>query len=338
MISARAGEEGILSCWLRGLEKLTPVPPAYRQWDISDEGATALMRCAPMVLDRLVAAGLPARDLGGKRRFCRYDIFNLALYSGSGSSLPETGLTFALRFASQPPATWTAPRNWGMTVALTCPKRESGCQADSTWSIGRPLPELFGGAVSDWASPSGPVTVGSERVNLAGRGQASLSFQLMTVGKFSNIVSSRIAHLLDDLMRCGLRWQLLPVEWQVDPDDVMAHGIVNCVAASLYLEREYRALGYDAFARRGWLVGLMDLDHAWVEVRDDDGDVKVIDLTMALLARLMPGPGDDFVEFCKGSNLNRLLPSACRAETSIALHSCGNQIHEPSMTSSIKRN
>jgi hypothetical protein len=321
--------------WLSTLRRITFVPSAHREFDTGPDTALAMLRCPPQVLDALVAAGLPAIGTGPDRRFCRYDLFNLALYSGTGTTLPEIGFEFALRFARQPVSTWTEPRRWRMAATLSCP--DGRCGADPAWILHRPAPELTGGAASGWASPHGTVTVTDQEVHPPGVPDlVAVHLDVTTAGKPGRIVSTRLARLFDTVLNGGLRWHLLPAAWQVEPDDVLGQGVVNCIAASLYLERECREMGYESYARRGWLIGLIDLDHAWLEVRDDDGRVKTVDPVMALLARLIPGHHEEFVAFCLGSALNRVLPCACRAEGPMALHSCAGRSRPAELTSAIR--
>ncbi|MBM7075407.1 hypothetical protein [Micromonospora humida] len=321
--------------WLAALRRITLVPPAHREATVDRAGALGLLRCPAETLDLLVEAGLPVTGEGDERRFCHYDLINLGLYSGSGNSLPEIGWEFAFRFSLKPAATWTEPRSWRMTATLRCP--DGGCGTDPGWLLHRPVPELTGGAASGWTSAAGPVTVTDDEVRLpAVPDLVTVDLDLVTAGRADRIVSPRLARLFADIRHGGPRFQMLPSSWQVDPDDTLANGVVNCVSASLYLERECRAMGYEAYARRGWLIGMMDLDHAWLEVRDDDGRIKAVDPVMALLARLLPGDRTAFEEFCIGSSLNRVLPCACRAEGPMAVHHCGGRTRPLAVGTTIK--
>ena len=51
-----------------------------------------MLRCGPDTLDGLVRAGLPCGGVPGAELFDRYDLFNLALLSGSGASVPERAI------------------------------------------------------------------------------------------------------------------------------------------------------------------------------------------------------------------------------------------------------
>lgn len=319
------------------LERITLIPAAHRAFDTPAAEATTMLRCSPEALRELAAAGLPSDTATGEQRFCRYDVFNLALYSGSGATLPELGFEFAFRFTRNRPDTWVAAKPWRLVLSMDCP--DGRCAGARTWTLSRPVPELFGGDSGRWSSPDGPVTLTGSAIRLPSRdAPARVEGEVTTAGIEGRIASAPLRGLFDDFLNGGLRWQLLPASWQRDPDDVLAHGVVNCIAASLYLERRARELGHPARGRRGWLVGLMDLDHAWLEVQDDDGATKPVDVVLALLTRLLSGDRERFVDFCMGSSLNRVLPAVGRAEAPLAVHTCDAATRPARLASAIRSN
>ncbi|MEV7595680.1 hypothetical protein AB0O42_36020, partial [Streptomyces sp. NPDC089922] len=76
----------------------------------------------------------------------------------------------------------------------------------------------------------------------------------------------------------------------------------------------------------GVLGGALDLPHACVEVEDDDGALRTVDIAKAqLAARLSPDTGD-FQELCLGSIYNKVIPSTASGNASFGYHECGSQL------------
>jgi hypothetical protein len=114
-----------------------------------------------------------------------------------------------------------------------------------------------------------------------------------------------------------------------DPELLLANGVATCAAASLHLERRCRAAGFEVHTRRGWVIGMLDLVHAWLEVIDEDGRTKLLDPLFALLSDFTGAPNPDFAELCWGSTLNRLLPTAIPAGETLERHSCAGREATP---------
>ncbi|MFI5793626.1 hypothetical protein [Streptomyces sp. NPDC051677] len=98
---------------------------------------------------------------------------------------------------------------------------------------------------------------------------------------------------------------MIPVATQADYELVHELGATSCIAASRPLAERFRAAGYRAEARRGWFCGVLggalDLPHACVEVEDDDGALKTVDIAKAQPAARLSSNAGEFQELCLGS-------------------------------------
>ncbi|WP_327697964.1 hypothetical protein [Streptomyces sp. NBC_00459] len=302
---------GLRDGWLAALAELFPVPAGYRDERVDRFGALDILRCGEDLLAELLAAGLPHSGPPGAELFDRYDLFNLALHSGSGTSAPETGIRFALRWMGRDPGTWFADRTWDLSVDLSCPL-DGGCEADPTWETSRPEPEAFGGRLlSLTTGPAG----------------SAFTARVATRGERRELRSERLREIVSEYD--GARWVRLPVELQSRPELVLPYGIAPCISVSLDLAAKCRAAGFEARTRRGWILGMLDLAHAWLEVVDSDGEVKVVDPVFAGLADHADAPHPLFREACAGSRFNRLLPSSREADQPLFRHRCGGADRTP---------
>jgi hypothetical protein len=314
--SARSGENATgADPWLRSLAMIYLVPGPYREPRLDAGEAQAILRCGPEVFAELVAAGLPAADGPDGLLFDRHDLIHLALNSGSGRSMPERALRFALRWMREPPSSWTRPLAWDFSIEL----RAEASDEDSSWSYTRFLPELTGGLIETWES-STAVRLTPELFVFGGPGPIRFGGRLRTAGTLQELRSPALREITGGFLAAGYRWAKLPRTCQYDYESIMAAGFAPCVAASAYLEREFRSAGYQAETRGGWILGMLDLSHSWVEVVDDDGQVKQIDPVFERLSRFAADPHPDLARACLGSRLNRLLPAAIPAGEPEAVH------------------
>jgi hypothetical protein len=70
---------------------------------------------------------------------------------------------------------------------------------------------------------------------------------------------------------------------------------------------------------------MLDLVHAWVEVQDDDGEVKVIDPIFALFSSMVGSANPILRDPRISVRTNRLLPTARRAHEPLEQHCCGGR-------------
>ena len=321
--------------WLAALAGLYQVPDDFRVGYFDRAGAVELLHCGEEVFDELVAAGLGHTGAPGEERFDRYDLFNLALASGSGGSVPERAIAYALRWMNQDPESWITPIDWAFSVSVQCP--HEACGADPVFTHTRLLPDLVGGEVRSWSVEPDGVREDEGRLRLDAPGPLSLAAELTTRGRPGTLVSPVLRGVVEDFRGAGYRWVRVPERLQWDYERMLAAGVAPCISASLFLAEQFEKAGYRAFARRGWLLGILDLAHSWVEVEDDDGVVKPVDLIAGWLSGYADRPHPRFAQAGIGSWLNRQLPAELAADGLMATHRCGGVESEPKRATIIRR-
>jgi hypothetical protein len=296
------------------LERLYAIPPGHRHEDVPRATAPQVLGCDDSTLGELVRRGLPCSGPSGDELFDANDLFNLALYSGSGRSVPERALRYAIRWMAESPERLTATRRWTFSMTLSC-ARDGGCGADPRIEAALPMPELFGGRLEE--SPfAGEASVEHPASEL------TIAATVETRGEQRTLRSARLRGVVDEVLGSGLRWVKVPASMHARPDLLLPHGVATCTALSLHLAERCQAAGFEARTRRGWMLGMLDLVHAWVEVVDEDDEVKVVDPIFVLLAELAPNAHPELLELCRGSVTNRLLPTARSAGEPLERHVC----------------
>lgn len=310
--------------WLAAVEGLVPIPAEDRQRAVGEAEAADILRCGPDLLESLVRQGLPvvATDAGGRPLFDYHDVINVGLHSGSGASLGEMGERVLMRFAAEDPASWTEPRRWAVHVEHRC--LATRCAAGE-WETARPAPEVSGGRCEAW-QPTQPA--GQDGDGHSGGAVLTLEATIEARGLRLTVQAEPVQILyqewLADVLSQRLRFQWLPGSLRLDPERVHRMGLTDCVSASLMLERQLSALGLESRTRKGHVVGLMSVEHAWAEFRDVDGRWKFLDPILALVAHRAGQPHPEFDEFCLGSIASRVIPWDCEAAEELAVHHCGS--------------
>jgi hypothetical protein len=325
-----------VDAWLRSLSELYPVPAGYRTPEIDPVGALDMLRCGEEAWDELVSAGIPYDEGADGPLFDRTDLVNLALGSGSGMSRPERAVRFALRWMRDDPRSWVTPLSWTFTLELSDDGDSTTADGAETWSHTRFLPEETGGLVEEWRSHPA-VRLTPELFEFDGPGPVAFSGRLRTAGALQELRSPTLRAIAEEFLAENHRWVKLPERCQYDYEPILASGVAPCVAASLYLERRFREAGYEANTRGGWILGMLDLAHSWVEVVDDDGLVKPIDSVFERLSQLSDAPHPDLPRACLGSRLNRLLPAAMPAGAPEALHTVAGTTRPARTRTTIRR-
>lgn len=289
------------------------VPDKYSHKNQSESTAQEMLRCEPADIDRLIDAGLPFEIRQGMRHFDVNDLYNLGMYSGRGNTQPELAFRMLFRFASRPVEDLLHVKKWDFKVTMDCVE----CQGKAPWRFAAPDPARFGGRIQGGAALE------------AGERSAHYEATITTLGVRTPLRSAQLRRLTTNYLHSGYRWQMIPVAMQADYELVHALGATSCIAASLLLAEEFRSAGYQAEAKRGWFCGVLggalDLPHACVEVVDDDGVLKTVDIAKAqLAARLSPNTGD-FQQLCLGSIYNKVIPSTASGNASFGHHECGSR-------------
>ncbi|MET9182613.1 hypothetical protein ABZX88_31025 [Kitasatospora aureofaciens] len=299
--------------WETVAKSIEFIPAKYSHKTHPESTAQEMLRCDSTDIDRLVDAGLPFEVRAGLRHFDVNDLYNLGMYSGRGNTQPELAFRMLFRFAGRPVDDLLREKSWDFRVTLEC----TACEGEAPWRFAAPDAARFGGRLAGGAAPEPSAR------------SASYEATVTTVGARTPLLSAQLRGITRDYLDSGYRWQMIPVAMQADYDLVHALGATSCIAASLLLAERFRAAGYRAEAKRGWFCGVLggalDLPHACVEVVDDDGALKTVDIAKAqLAARLSPNTAD-FQELCLGSIYNKVIPSTASGNAPFGHHECGSR-------------
>ncbi|MEV7612170.1 hypothetical protein [Streptomyces sp. NPDC089799] len=299
--------------WERVAKSIEFIPAEYSERTQPESVAQEMLRCGPAEIDRLVAVGLPFEERDGVRCFDPNDLYNLGMYSNTAQTQPELAFRMLFRFAGRPVDDLLRTKTWDFRVRLECPD----CAGEAPWRLEEPDIARFGGAVTDVTPP------------VPGAGSATYAATVTTTGAHTPVVSPVLRELTAAYLAAGYRWQMIPVPMQADYRLVHELGATSCIAASLLLAERFREAGYRAEAKRGWFCGVLggalDLPHASVELEDDDGKVKTIDIAKSQLAARLPGNTGRFRELCLGSIYNKVIPSTARGNAALGHHECGSR-------------
>lgn len=320
--------------WLAALSRLYPVPRAYRVPLLDTSEAKDVLRCGDEAFREMLAAGLPRDDGPDGPLFDRNDLTNLALDAGTGQSRPERAVRYALRWMREDPRAWEKPVGWTFSIQMAAPAG-IGDEAPASWSHPRFLPELAGGLIEEFHAATG-VRITPAHFEFGGAGPVTFSGRITTAGRVQELVSPTLRKITGEFLDRGYRWIRLPEACQHDYEPILASGVAPCVAASTYLEQEFRAAGYAARTRGGWILGMLDLAHSWIEVVDDDGLVKPVDAVLERLSGFADEPHPGLASACLGSRINRMLPAAAPAGAPVATCHWGEQTR-PAITRTVIR-
>ncbi|GAA1900304.1 transglutaminase domain-containing protein [Actinomadura bangladeshensis] len=321
---------------LRTLDGILVIPPEHRRPDTGRAEAAAMLACDDRTLSDLIRHGLPATGDRGRERLDSRDIFNLALYSGSGRTGIERGVAAALGWTRSSCEDLMAPRMSRFELRVACGAPD-GCAPGARNTLARPRTGAYGGKVRQVrAHPAGAarnVPAGTSATARASGPALTLSAVLRTVGDCPVLRSPALRAILREFMGAELRWLRLPEAMRND-ESLIPRGFASCGSASRYIARLCREEGIPATTRIGWLVGLPDLVHAWVEVEDEDGATKVIDPTFVLLSEVVPGANPMLRDPGIAFRTNRLIPTALGVGADVASHTCAAG-HVPHVTTTL---
>lgn len=322
--------------WLRAMQGLYTVPEGYREENIQRARALELLRCGESVMTQLIEAGLPCSGARGEEVFDRYDLMNLATYSGSGYSLPERSLRFALRWMSNPAESWFRPVSWRFSVECSCGKAPED-RARSAWTVANPAPGLLDGHVRELTVTPRDVLVGDADIACRSGGFLGIDALIEVRGRPGELRAPVLRDIVAEFLQAGYRWVRLPESLQIHPEILHPRGVATCISASLYLADRFRDSGFEARTRRGWLLGMLDLPHSWLEVVDSDGRRKIVDPAFILLAEHAENPHPGFVKACVGSWFNKVLPTRHEANQPVVQHACGAPACTPDIRINIRK-
>ncbi|MER7417266.1 hypothetical protein ABT346_10840 [Micromonospora peucetia] len=307
----------------RGLDTLFAVPPEHRLDDVDRASARQVLGCDDHTLSTLVDRGLQASGEVGEERFDSRDLFNLALYSGTGTTVPEQAFAYSLRWMRSSTEELLAPRASRFALRIAC--AADTCGPEPTSMLALPRPERLGGAVHDLTvepAGTGPAHDGGDTIVRTASGLA-VTATVQTRGERAELRSPELRAIAAEFAAMDLRWVKLPAALQNDVDLVTSHGVATCDSASRYLARLCVRAGIPAVTRIGWVVGMLDLVHAWVEVEDADGATKVIDPVFALFSARVRDTNPLLCDPTVALRTNRLIPTGLPTGRTVAEHRCG---------------
>ncbi|GGK63176.1 hypothetical protein [Nocardia camponoti] len=145
------------------------------------------------------------------------------------------------------------------------------------------------------------------------------------VGSADTIRSPALREIVVDTLQPGPRYARVPIELSLDEAWMAKHNLVDCRSATRTLSRMIEARGYRVRECVGWLAGPVASEHAWLEVEDDDGAWKSIDIAFHVLAQLLL-PDQVKSDVFLGSKPDRLLRSECPLDSPLVEHvDCVNE-------------
>ncbi len=309
--------------WRPALRHVAWIPGTHHRGTMPRSVATRVLRCTEASFDQLLDLGLPATETETGPAYDPFDVKNVALHSGTGTTEVEIAMRAIFGYMRSPVADLVAETAW--TYALSV---EPAATTDTAGPVRvhRPTPEDFGGSLDSCETADGPVADDGRCLRVAPG--AIATGVLRTRGQAAPLRSASIRSITEDLLGSGVAWHFVPGDLDSSVDVAADAGLSGCVTLSVRLERLLAAAGHDARSYRGWSVGSLT-PHAWVEVVDDDGAPKFVDPALALLAlRYDLGPRE-FADFVVGSATNRVVPTHCRATSSLVADVPDGALAEP---------
>lgn len=292
--------------WLQALEALRPVPPSHRGTTMTPDAAAKHLGTSVAHVDFLVAAGLPTDEGPDGVLLDYHDVSNVALLVGEGKSLPEQSERRLMRMATGAPADWLAERNWRIKLSTGCTAAQCPGEPPAL-----PVPERLGGQLGtvEWVP-------GKSR---------EVIVEVRTQGTSDEPRTTAVRNVFDDVLNQlasgRLQFGWLPHTLRADPAAAVRHGVLDCVVAAWLMGETAAAKGLTARTRKGYLLGMVGVEHAWTEVLED-GRWLPLDPVLAHLAIRQPAGNPDFARFCNGSAHNRLLGWAAAADEPLIPHDC----------------
>ncbi|MER0241761.1 transglutaminase domain-containing protein [Streptomyces sp. HSW2009] len=297
-----------LTAMKRGVEKMIPVPAEHRVSALGVSEAAHQLGCDKHLVELLVAAGLPAEETAQGPRFDYHDVMNLGLQSGTGRSVAELGERSCMRLAAGKPESWTAARNW--RVRLTASVEGA---PDTVVAPLPPAPKVLGGELLDWQPDiDGP---GTAEARLTTRGTVD--------SPRTDAVREIHDQLLDELATGVYQYGWIPASLRAQPRAALGHRMADCVVSAWLMHQRAQEAGLRARTRKGFLLGLIGVEHAWIEVQEE-GRWLVLDPVLAYLGGRQRNTAPEFADFCRGSVHNRVLAWDRTAEEPLADHVSAN--------------
>jgi hypothetical protein len=285
-------------------------PAEYRQPTVDEAAARKMLRCTAESFQALRSLGLEGEQTADGLMFDASDLRNAALYSLSGRTEVEMAMRPILAFLQGTDQEMFAERRWTFEMAAAeMAAAETTDRAAGPVLIHPPTPAAFGGTLVRQDVGGTEAGAGDGRVSVP-YGE-TLRGEMVTRGGPDPIADPSIKALIDELLAAGVRWHYLAEGLKQDAYAAQARGVGNCDTMSIVLCDRLRAAGYRAQVYRGWIVGITEVPHSWVEVVDGDGRTKVIDPSLLVLASHSGLGSAEFVRKAPGATMSRIAPTRC---------------------------
>jgi hypothetical protein len=285
------------------------MPERYREPTLDEATALRILRCTPRSFAALRDLGLEPGGEPGDPRYDANDIRNAALYSRSGRTEVETALGAILSFLRGSEAELFGERRWAWEMT---PAPPAGGDTRDCW-VSPPVPEAFGGTAGPSGTGTGTGTIPAVRDGdrvLVPDGE-TLRGSMTTRGRPASVADQPIRAITAEILDSGVRWHHLSAGLKTDARAAFARGVGNCDTLSTILAERLAGAGYAPRTCRGWIIGITEVPHSWVEVTDGDGQIKVIDPSLLLLARHSSLGSPDFAPRALGAALSKIAPTRC---------------------------
>ncbi|MEU9730993.1 transglutaminase domain-containing protein [Streptomyces sp. NPDC048002] len=293
--------------WLPAVERLVQVPAEFRSARLPHQEAARELAVDEAVLENLVGAGFPAEETDEGLFYDSHDVRNLGLQAGLGRSLAELGERQCMRLAGGQPEQWLTERVTRLRLSAVC--SAPGCTALAEPAV--PAPKLYEGRLTEWAKEDG--RPGSMLAAVTTRGHRDAP-RTDTVRRIHD-------DLLDRLVSGAYQYGWVPEALRARPAAAIEHRTVDCVVAAWQMQRWAEEAGVRARTRRGFLLGLVGVEHAWTEVFEE-GRWLLLDPVLAYLGSRHRATHPEFADFTRGSVHNRLLAWDRSVDESLAEHAC----------------
>ncbi|WP_028049560.1 hypothetical protein [Cellulomonas sp. URHD0024] len=221
----------------------------------------------------------------GPRGIAYHDVAALGLNSGLGTSVSERGIAMMMRFARGGVEPLLGPVDWAFTVTLD--------------------PSASDGAVEVREPSEGGVLLS------VAPGRRTVTGRLRTFGRWSPFVAAELDRSFDrwvaDVAPDGpLQFQWVSDVGREDPVARLAEGRVDCVCLALVAADRLARLGFATRLQRGRVLGLLDAQHVWLSVLDEDGEWKRFDPMLAVHSRRLWGRDTDRADAFRGHVVNAM--------------------------------
>ena len=308
--------------WRQAVQEVVWIPSEYRVPTMSAPAARRGLRCTEASFAQLIDLGLPSTNGPDGLLFDLDDLKNVGLYSRSRVTDVELGMRLILAFMEAGRNELTKPRRWSYRLQLISTADPSERVIRRVY---RPMPEIWGGELESFAASEGPPAEVAGPFFRMAQG-SEVTGALTTRGAEQVVQAAGIRRIVTEFLDSGVRWHYLPAAFAADPLQPTSLGAGNCRTLCTVLCQRLTDAGFEARCNHGWMIAISEVGHGWVDVVDDDGKIKCLDPSFALLATQNGFGPPDFRDFVMGSILNRVVPTRAPLNGPLAIDDGGEDV------------